>query len=113
MSAALDGITGGFRFDLIVPYAIKMIDVEAVAGISRNTASRGVRLGDEAEAFETGHFGADGSRRDTKKFSQSYATDRRGGFGVFLDDLAKNLLLAFSDFHIYNYTKLALKCKDC
>ena len=75
------------------------IDIETIASISRDTAGRGVRLGDETLLLKTGHLGADSGTRDIKKLGQGDTTDRGGELGVFLNDGEEDGALAVGDIH--------------
>ena len=77
------------------------VDEEPVAGVGRDPAGAGVRLGDQALFLEHGHVVADRRRRDAQvvPIGQRLAADGLVGGDEVLDDGAQDLELAISDRH--------------
>ena len=72
------------------------LDVEAVAGVGRDPAGGGVRVGQQAVRLELGEDAADGraGHAEAVALDERLAADRRGGRDVFLDDGPKDRLRA-------------------
>ena len=72
------------------------LDVEAVAGVGRDAAGGGVRVGQQAVRLELGEDAADGraGHAEAVALDERLAADRRRGRDVFLDDGPKDRLRA-------------------
>ena len=72
------------------------LDVEAIAGVGRDAAGGGVRVGQQAVRLELGEDAADGraGHAEAIALDERLAADRRRGRDVFLDDGPKDRLRA-------------------
>ena len=91
----------------------QLVDVDAVAGLGRDPAGRGVRMGQQTAPLEVGKLCPDGRRRDVEAgpLDERLRADRLPVRDVLLDDPAKDLALPLGERGVHLALMVGLRSR--